>query len=152
MPSQKGNRWYTPTMKTILEDGQRLVLRFDPDEEVVAGIVDACEQRGIGAAWVQMIGASKSATLSYYDLASKVYEDHVFEEDLEVTGIVGNVALFNGEPVVHAHGTFGRRDFSTVAGHVKRLVVSATMEVYLHALPGKLSRAYDERTGLNLMS
>lgn len=139
-------------MKVISGETGTFVIRFDRDEEVVAGIAAFCEEKGIAAATFQMIGASRSVTLSYWNLVTREYEEHLVEKDLEVTGVMGNVGMLDGKRIVHAHGTFGDRDLSVVGGHVKALVVSATMEVVLTALPGEIVRAPDEATGLNLMS
>lgn len=128
------------------------VLRFDPGEEVIKGIADFCTEKEISAATFQLIGASKSVTLSYWNLATKEYEERVIEQDLEVTGISGNVGILEGKRIVHAHGTLSDREYRVIGGHVKELVVSATMEVCLTALPGSITRQADAASGLNLMS
>lgn len=139
-------------MQLINGEVGTFVIRFDRDEEVIQGIADFCAEKGITAASFQMIGASKLVILSYWNLETKEYEEKTIEKDLEVTGILGNVGVLDGKQIVHAHGTLGDRDFSVVGGHVKALVVSATMEVVLTALPGSIVRRPDEKTGLNLMS
>lgn len=139
-------------MRLISGEARTFVIRFDRDEEVMQGIAGFCAEKDIAAASFQMIGASSSVTLSYWNIEKKEYEEHVIEKDLEVAGIMGNVGLLGGERIVHAHGTLSDRDLTVVGGHVKRLVVSATMEVVLTALPGAITRMPDEATGLNLMS
>ncbi|MBI4159907.1 DNA-binding protein [Candidatus Wolfebacteria bacterium] len=56
-----------------------------------------------------------------------------------------------GKVVIHAHGSFSDKEMKVVAGHVKRLVVSATCEIFLTAMDGKLEREYSEEIGLNLL-
>jgi predicted DNA-binding protein with PD1-like motif len=57
----------------------------------------------------------------------------------------------DNKTVIHAHGVFADREYQTVGGHVKELIVSATSEVHLTKLVGEIKRAYDATTGLNLM-
>ena len=52
---------------------------------------------------------------------------------------------------VHIHAAACRRDGTAVGGHLKRAVISATCELVLHTVYGRVPRFYDERTGLNLM-
>lgn len=139
-------------MKLINGETGTFVLRFDRDEEVIQGIADFCGSKDIDAAWFSMIGACRSAIVSYWNLETREYEEQEIVEDLEVTGITGNVGLLDGKPIVHAHGTLANRKLESRGGHVRALVVSATMEVLVTALPGMIVRSADEKTGLNLMS
>ncbi len=58
----------------------------------------------------------------------------------------------NGEVILHLHGVFARKDYSTLGGHVKKLIISATGEVALQVYDKQLFRSYDPKTGLNLIS
>lgn len=138
-------------MKILLQDNSNYIVRFDRGEEVVSGLVKFAQAGGIDAAHFTAIGASGELVLSYYNLEAKIYEDRTLTEDLEITGITGNVASMNSEVIIHTHGTFSRNDLSVVGGHVKKLVVSATCEVHITSLHGQLTRGYDENTGLNLL-
>lgn len=129
----------------------RFILRFDPGEDVIAGLTKIATEEGWGAASFSGLGAAKHATLGYYDLSSRTYQYRDFAENLEVIGMQGNLVMVQNEVVVHAHGTFSRRDFSCIGGHVKELVVSATCEVTVKVLSGKLERSHDETTGLNVL-
>lgn len=139
-------------MKEVIKDNSTRILRFDPGEEAIAGLISYCEENQIKAAWLSMLGASSKITLSYYNLTSKKYEDRVVEENLEVLAITGNIATLNHKIIVHAHGSFSNQQFECIGGHIKSLTVSATLEVNITVLPGEIMRKPDAFTGLNLMS
>ncbi len=120
------------------------------NQPVIQTIQQHCKKHNITAAHFTIVGAVKHVELGFYDLASKTYLWKTFEENLEVLTITGNVALLEGSITIHAHGTFGRKNYSTIGGHVKEAVVSATCEVFLQPL-AQLSRKYDDITGLNLI-
>jgi predicted DNA-binding protein with PD1-like motif len=98
-----------------------------------------------------MLGASKKLELSFYNLAGKEYEKHEFNENMEILNAGGNIGQFEGKPVIHLHGSFGRQDLSTLGGHVHKLVANATVEVVLHKIDGNMEREYNKSVGLNTL-
>lgn len=138
-------------MNIISQSPTTMLIRFDKNEEVVSGMITFSNEQAITAASFTAIGACKELHIAYYNLDKKTYEDHVFQEDLEITGIIGNIGRMDHTIVIHAHGTFGRKDMSIIGGHIKKLVVSATCEIVIILLEGEIIREYDEDTGLNLI-
>ena len=67
------------------------------------------------------------------------------------SSLLGTVSEKDGAPYIHIHATAGRADGAVIGGHLKRAVISATCELVLHTVYGRVPRFYDERTGLNLM-
>ena len=139
-------------MKIILQSGDTFILRFDPGEELLSRLLAWCEAEKITAATLSVIGAAGETELRFYDVGTKQYVDQLFVEDLEITGLLGNVAVLDDKPVLHVHSTFGRRDMSALAGHVKRCVISVTAEVVLTRLVGTMRREPVPGTGLNLLA
>lgn len=138
-------------MRILFQTKTEFVFRFDRGEDVLAELQNWAAQERVEGATLTVIGASQKVVLAYYNLGRKEYENHEITEDLEVVGVLGNLALFDGVPVIHMHGTFSRPDLSVIGGHIKQLIVSATCEVVLHVLPGTLRRQHDPETGLNLL-
>lgn len=138
-------------MKVISSNTPFFLLRFDKGEHVWDKLSTFCRDNDIFAGTFSAIGATDDVMLSFYNLAKKIYEDHHVKNDLEILTITGNISQLDDNYVIHAHGSFGKNDLSVIGGHIKCLIVSATCEVYLHALPGNMERAYDEVTGLNLL-
>lgn len=115
-------------------------LVLERGEEVLEGLTRFATETGVRAASFQGIGAVDRLTLGFYDLAAVAYERRSWEEDLEVAALVGNLAVVDGGPFPHVHGVFGRRDFSTLGGHVFEAVVSVTLEISVSVSPEPIQR------------
>ena len=64
----------------------------------------------------------------------------------------GNVAWSENKPIVHAHGIFSDEFYQTFGGHIAKLIISVTGEAIIDWLPVKITKKYDEETGLKLLS
>lgn len=131
--------------------GEDIVARLEVGEEVIASLRDIAEKEGLTFASVSGIGAADDIAVSVYDVGAKRYFDNEHREPMEITSILGTVSEMDGEPYIHIHLTAGRADGTVIGGHLKRAVISATCELVLHTVYGRVPRFYDERTGLNLM-
>lgn len=138
-------------MKIIIHEKSTYILRFDPNEEVLKMLADFCEKEKITAGSFTAIGATKEVTLAYYDLPNKIYLDQKLEEDLEIVSVTGNVAIMNGKPAIHAHGTLSNRHLEVKGGHIKNMTISVTCEVTLHVFEGIIERKPNEKMGVNLL-
>jgi len=138
-------------MKHILNNYYHEVLRFDRGEEVFNGLSEFLKDKEILSGWIWGLGAAERITISFYDIDKKEYQNKTFEEPLEVLCLEGNVSAKDGLPAVHLHGTFSRPDFSTIGGHVQKLIALGTIEVFIHKIEGKMERKFDQITGLSLL-
>lgn len=105
----------------------------------------------LSGAWMNGIGASSSLTLGFYDPETKDYEWKEFNEPLEIVSLQGNLSVVDGKPFWHIHGTFGRRDLTTISGHVKSCTIGLSCEIAVMQIDINITRKYDEETGLNLL-
>lgn len=137
-------------MKMIVHDQEKYFLRFDTGEEVLDGLKNFCEKEKIKAGSWNSFGAAAEIILSYYDLKTRQYQDQNFQE-MEIISVTGSISTMEKKIMLHAHGCFSGPGMQAVAGHIKKLVVSATCEVCLTVLQGKIERKFDEKTGLNLI-
>lgn len=131
--------------------GEDIVVRLEVGEEVVASLAEIAEREGVTFAEVSGIGAVDEFCVSVFDVKAKKYFDNDFREPLEIVSMSGTVTEQNGKPYLHLHASAGRADGSVVGGHLKRAVVSATCEIVLHTVYGRVSRFFDDATRLNLM-
>lgn len=138
-------------MKNLLTNTWHEVLRLDHGERVAEGLLKFLKDKGIETAWFWGIGAAKDVELAFYDRKEKKYLNKVFKEELEITALSGNVAMLDGKPVFHMHGSFGRKNFETISGHVNDFVVHNTTEIFIHKIEGSLKRKKDPESGLNLL-
>lgn len=107
--------------------------------------------QGINLAWFSGLGAVARATLRYYDQTAKSWSDIQLEQQLEVVGMLGNVSLLNGEPIVHAHVTLSDEEGRCYAGHLAANTVVFNMEILMTTLSGPpVVRKLDTDTGLTL--
>jgi predicted DNA-binding protein with PD1-like motif len=70
---------------------------------------------------------------------------------MELVGMTGNISLVDGQPFIHAHGVFSDKEFATVGGHVKDLVVGPTIEIFLAPIDEKIERKMNDEVGLKLL-
>jgi len=123
------------------------LLVFDPGDEVIATLQQSIAEQHIPSAWFQAIGAFERSVIAYWNRETKQYEDMAVDEQVEVLALSGNV----NRTKVHAHVVLGRRDGSTIGGHLKRGIVFPTLEMHLTQLDRELVRQRDEATGLDLI-
>jgi predicted DNA-binding protein with PD1-like motif len=138
---------------TVLEVPHGYLIRFLHEEEVFSGLVAFATDRKITAAWVQGLGALSRAEIGYFDFEAKIYLRQKIEEDVEITGLIGNIAMADGRPFPHLHVTLGRRDFTAAAGHLFEGYAGATVELLVTVFADtSLERTADSLTGLKLWS
>jgi uncharacterized protein len=113
---------------------------------------DFVHAEGINLAWFTGLGAVSHATIRYYDQPSQSWVDLERDQRLEVTGMVGNVSLLNGEPIVHAHITFADENGRCLGGHLGPNTLVFNMEILLTTLSASKSvvRKMDAETGLTI--
>ena len=138
--------------KVMREDGAMVyLLVFDEGEEVIETLTAFAEDRSIAGAHFSALGAFREAQLAWFDCDAREYVPIRVDEQVEVASLVGNVAVFDEVVRIHAHTVLGRRDGSTVAGHVVSGRVRPTLEMILVDEPATMARTVDERVGLPLM-
>lgn len=130
--------------------GPLLLIRINRGEEIVEAITQALRDHGIGSGVISAIGATDSATLKFYDLATQVYEERTLDEPCELLSLSGNISMVDGAPWPHLHAVLGRRDFSCIGGHLSRGIVGVTCEVTIVCGDAPLHRAHDAAIGLKL--
>ena len=126
-------------------------LIFDTGDEAMAGLIEFARANALGASHFTAIGAFRDVTLGYFDWEAKDYRKIPVREQVEVLSLIGDVALKDGEPKVHAHVVVGRSDGSTRGGHLIEGHVRPTLEVILTESPGHLRKEIDEESGLALI-
>jgi predicted DNA-binding protein with PD1-like motif len=70
---------------------------------------------------------------------------------VEVLSLIGDIALKENAPKIHAHVVVGKSDGTAHGGHILEAHVWATLEVILTESPRHLRRKIDEETGLALI-
>jgi predicted DNA-binding protein with PD1-like motif len=126
-------------------------LIFEKGDAVVPLLEAFAREQGLDASRFSAIGAFERAELGYFDWEKNDYERIPVDEQVEVLSLNGDIALDGEEPKVHAHAVPGRRDGSTVGGHLLQATVRPTLEVLLIESPGYLRKTCNRETGLALI-
>jgi len=125
--------------------------KLEHDGDLIGELTKICLDNKIKLGKVEALGAVKKARIGYYDQDKKKYNFIEIDKNLEITGLVGNVSLKGGEPIVHAHVTFADKDGNAFGGHLAEGTIVFACEFYLTSFDGPVyNRGYDEVTGLPL--
>lgn len=127
------------------------IYALDAGSSLTGEILRIARKEKIKTARFEAIGGVNQLRLAFFSHRSKKYEEHSYDEFLEVTGLLGNITQKGGKPFLHAHGTFGRRDTSVVGGHLISATVFPIMEVVITPTKNRATRRFDEKTGLNVI-
>jgi uncharacterized protein len=128
-----------------------IALVLDQGDEVMAKLQGFAAEHNLMASRFTAIGAFERATLGYFNWERKAYDRIPVDEQVEVLALVGDIALDGSKPKVHAHAVLGKRDASTVGGHLLEALVRPTLEVLLIESPAYLRRVHDPHSGLALI-
>jgi len=90
--------------------------------------------------------------LGYFDWQKKEYQSIPVQEQVEVVSLLGDVAMEDGEPAVHAHVVVAGRDGAARGGHLLEAHVRPTLEIVLSESPAHLRKRYDPTSGLALIA
>jgi uncharacterized protein len=138
--------------KLIQEHGEKtFAVVFDKGDECMAGLLDFAKQQQLAGAHFTAIGAFSDATLGFFDRQQMEYKKIPVGEQVEVLSLVGNIALDDGAPKVHAHVVLGKADGMAYGGHLLEAHVWPTLEVIVVESPKHLRRTTDRETGLPLI-
>jgi uncharacterized protein len=129
-----------------------LVVVCTKGEEAFETVATTVREREIRAAQVTAVGGFANAELGYFDASTQDYLRIPVDEQVEVLSLMGDVAQDSGETALHLHAVLGRRDGSTVGGHLLRGEVWPTLEVIVTEVAPELAKRYDPQTGLALIS
>jgi uncharacterized protein len=144
-----------PTMQAKLvkdgSDGQVYSIIFYKGDEVMSGLTDFAIAHKISDAHFTAIGAVSGATLAWLDVPKKMYRRIAIKQQVEVVSLIGDIAIFNGVPVVHMHAVLCKPDGSTVGGHVFELTSNPTVEVFMTVNTTVLKKKPDDASGMKLI-
>jgi predicted DNA-binding protein with PD1-like motif len=154
-PEQAVPRGKAPRMQVELlnpgEATKRYAVIFYQGDEAFSGLLEFAEKYHVTSAHFTAVGALNRATLGWFDPQRKMYRKIPIDGQHEVIGMSGDVALYQGKPVVHTHMVVGNPDGTTRAGHVLDVYVSPTLEVMVTADPVTMKKRLDPATDLTLI-
>jgi uncharacterized protein len=154
-PPDAGPKGKAPRMKVQLlnpgEPTKQYAVIFYEGDEAFSGLLEFAQQYHVTSAHFTAIGAVNGATLGWFDPQRKMYKKIPITGQHEVIGMSGDIALYQGKPVVHTHMLVGAPDGTTQGGHVLAAYVSPTLEVMVTVDPITMQKRFDPDTDLTLI-
>jgi uncharacterized protein len=131
---------------------QTFILVFATGDELADGLLRFAREQQLSAASFKAIGALSSVRLGWLSWERKRYEPSVtLDEQMELVSLIGDVALQDGAPVVHAHVVIAKQDGTAHGGHLLQAYVRPTCEVVLTESPAHLQKVIDPESGIALI-
>lgn len=130
--------------------GSKYFIRMDKGEEIVETLKGFCREEQITLGWVKGIGAVNSATIGLFKPDEKKYYSTYIKGDYEITSLMGNISTMNGDVYLHLHINLSDIEYKTCGGHLNSAVISATGEILIETVEGKVDRSFNEEAGINL--
>src|SRR6202522_4693040 len=108
VPEQAVPRCKAPKMRVELlsreESTKQYAVIFYQGDEAFSGLLEFAEKYHVTSAHFTAIGALNRATLGWFDPQRKMYKKIPIDGQHEVIGMSGDIALYQGKPVVHKIG------------------------------------------------
>src|SRR5258705_3121572 len=121
-PSEAVPRGKAPRMQVqLLNDGEptkQYAVIFYEGDEAFSGLLEFAAKYHVTSAHFTAIGAVNRALLGWFDPQRKMYKKIPIDGQHEGIGMSGDIALYQGKPVVHTHMIVGTSDGTTRGGHV----------------------------------
>lgn len=130
--------------------GNTLIARIDRGEEILESVKRIALAENIKLASVSALGAVDDFTVGVYNVDEKKYYSNNFTGSFEIVSLTGTINTMNGEFYAHLHMSAGNDRGEVFGGHLNKATVSATCEMVITLINGRVDREYDEITGLNL--
>jgi len=137
-------------IKLIGESGpvKTYVLVFSPGDEILSGLKEFAIKYQVKSAHFTAIGDASSAKIGWYDQSKKMFKVNELHTFAEVTSLIGDIAEYNGNPVVHGHINLATEDGIVHGGHLLEAFVSPTLEVIMTVEPESLYKRLTPEFGI----
>lgn len=132
--------------------GTYYVLRLEVGEEVNQTIKEFCRKEKIRSGKISGIGMLREAVISYFVPSLGEYQHKPIEEFVELTSLVGNISIMDGEVIPHLHATLADAQFNLFGGHLTSGEIGVTGEIILEPFQGVIVRKKHQETGLRLLA
>jgi uncharacterized protein len=138
--------------KQVAENPKTLVVILDTGDEILSSLKAVARTEHLAGSSFKAIGALSDVELGWLNWETKKYQTAVkFQEQVELLSLIGDIALKDGEPEIHAHLVVGRQDGTAHGGHLLRATVRPTCEIVITESPRHLQKEIDPDAGIALI-
>lgn len=130
--------------------GSMIIARLDKGEEILEQLRAISLAEQVKLAQVSALGALDEFTAGVFDTGTKQFFPNTFHGAYEIVSLTGTVTTMDGAYYSHLHMSAGDREGRVFGGHLSRARISATCEMVIQIIEGRVDRAFDRETGLNL--
>lgn len=138
--------------KQVADNPKTMVVILDTGDEILSSLKSVARTEHLAGSSFKAIGALSNVELGWFNWETKEYQTAVkLEEQIELLSLIGDIALKDGKPQVHAHLVIGRRDGTAHGGHLLSATVRPTCEIVITESPKHLQKEIDPESGIALM-
>ena len=138
--------------KLVNTNPKTYVVIFETGDELASGLAKIASDLQLADASFKAIGALSSVRLGWLNWQTKKYQPSVtLDEQVELLSLIGDVALYDGKPHVHAHLVVGKSDGTAHGGHLLEAHVRPTCELVLTESPEELHKEMSTEAGIPLI-
>ena len=127
-----------------------IVARIDKKEEILEKKENIAIKENIKLANINAIGAVSELTVGVFKTAEKKYYSNEFKGNFEIVSLSGTINTMNDKFYSHLHMSVGDENGKVFGGHLNKAIVSATCEMIIYIIDGKVDRYFNSDIGLNL--
>jgi predicted DNA-binding protein with PD1-like motif len=124
------------------------VVIFGSGDEILDGLTRFAVEKKISAARITGIGSIHNGTLAWLNPDTKKFRMIQIDQQAEVLSLLGDIAMYQGKPVVHVHMVVGFGDGTAHGGHLLEAHVWPTLEVIVTAYPRPMYKKFDPEKGI----
>lgn len=129
---------------------QTILVRIDKDEEILEQVQKVALKENVTLASIQALGAVKDITIGVFQTDTKHYLSNSFQGSFEIVSLTGTIDTMNDQFYCHLHMSVGNEKGELFGGHLNKAIVSATCEMIITIIDGKIDRELNKEIGLNL--
>lgn len=129
-----------------------IVARFDVGEEITEKVKEIALKENIKLAQVNALGATDHFIVGAYSVLEQKYFPNEFKGIYEIVSLCGSINTMNGEFYSHLHIACGDKKGNVVGGHLTKAYISATCEMFIDIIDGKVDRIKNEEIGINIFN
>ena len=128
----------------------KIIVRMDKGEEILEKVREVAEKEKIKLADISALGAVSEFTVGVFDTEAKEYHANEFKGSFEIVSLTGTINTMNDEFYCHLHMSAGNEKGQVFGGHLNRAIISATCEMVITLIDGRVDRRFEKEVGLNL--
>lgn len=128
----------------------KIIMRMDKGEEILEKVREVAEKEKIKLADISALGAVSEFTVGVFDTEAKEYHANEFKGSFEIVSLTGTINTMNDEFYCHLHMSAGNEKGQVFGGHLNRAIISATCEMVITLIDGRVDRRFEKEVGLNL--